>query len=147
MRTVAINVLKPSAFNAESQYFIPLFNQISWLCGQHPRGDEASSAGCNSGPTGHAFPDNSNIYLIFFTMRIGPFSKCENRSGSQIDCQVRTWAVLTRRSHLQWEPPIRFSWQLTFSVLTVRFLLRTGMKTGVGFSANGWEPPNTGLDF
>ncbi len=50
-------------------------------------------------------------------------------------------------SHLQWEPPIRFSWQLTFSVLTVRFSLRTGMKTGVGFSANGWEPPNTGLDF
>jgi len=57
---------------------------------KHPRGDEASSEGCNSGPTGHDFPDNSNIYLIIFTMRTGPFSKCENRSGSQIGCQVRT---------------------------------------------------------
>jgi hypothetical protein len=27
--TVAINVLEPGAFNAESQYFIPLFNKIS----------------------------------------------------------------------------------------------------------------------
>ncbi len=27
--TVAINVLEPRAFNAESQYFIPLLNKIS----------------------------------------------------------------------------------------------------------------------
>jgi hypothetical protein len=45
MCTVAINVLEPVAFNAESQYFIPLFNKISSLCGQHPRGDEASNVG------------------------------------------------------------------------------------------------------
>jgi len=31
---VAVNVLAPRAFNAESQYFIPLFNKISWLWGQ-----------------------------------------------------------------------------------------------------------------
>jgi len=29
MCTVAIKVLEPDAFNAESQYFIPLFNKIS----------------------------------------------------------------------------------------------------------------------
>jgi hypothetical protein len=28
-------VLKPGTFNPESQYFIPLFNKISWLCRQH----------------------------------------------------------------------------------------------------------------
>jgi hypothetical protein len=30
MCTVAINVVEPGAFNAESQYFIPLFNRISY---------------------------------------------------------------------------------------------------------------------
>jgi hypothetical protein len=29
MCTVAIDVLEPRAFNSESQYFIPLFNEIS----------------------------------------------------------------------------------------------------------------------
>jgi hypothetical protein len=29
MWTIALNVLKPSAFNFEFQYFIPLFNNIS----------------------------------------------------------------------------------------------------------------------
>jgi hypothetical protein len=54
---VAINVLAPRAFNAESQYFIPWFNKISWLCVQQPGGDEASNEGCNSGPTGDDFMD------------------------------------------------------------------------------------------
>jgi hypothetical protein len=91
MCTVAINVLEPRAFNAESQYFIPLLNKISWLGGQQSGGDEASNGGCKSGPTGHDFPHNSNIYFLFFTMRTGPFSKCENQSSSQIECQVRTF--------------------------------------------------------
>jgi hypothetical protein len=51
MYIVAINVFAPRAFNPESQYFIPLFNKISWLCGQQPGGDEASNEGCNSGQT------------------------------------------------------------------------------------------------
>jgi hypothetical protein len=56
-----------------------------------PRGDEASNGvGCNSGPTGHDCPDNSNIYFLFFTMRTEPFSEYENWSGSQIARQVRT---------------------------------------------------------
>jgi hypothetical protein len=59
MCTVAINVLEPDAFNRESQYFIPLFNKISLLCRQQPEGDEAPNEGCNSGPTGHDFRDNS----------------------------------------------------------------------------------------
>jgi len=61
MCTVAINVLEPRAFNPESQYFIPLFNKISWLCGQQPGVDEASNEEWNSGPTGHDFMNNSNI--------------------------------------------------------------------------------------
>jgi hypothetical protein len=54
MCAVVINVLEPGAFNAKSQYFIPLFNKI-------PRWDEALNGGVHSGPTGHDFPDNSNI--------------------------------------------------------------------------------------
>jgi len=62
MCTVAINVLEPGAFNPEFQYFIPLFNKISRLCRQQPGGDEASNEGCNSGPAGHDFTDNSITY-------------------------------------------------------------------------------------
>jgi hypothetical protein len=32
------------------------------FCRQQPGGDEASNEGCNSGPTGHDFPDNSNFW-------------------------------------------------------------------------------------
>jgi len=84
MCIVVINVLEPSAFNVESLYFIWLFNRISWLCGQHPREDETSNGGCNSSPTRHDFQDNFNFYFLFVTMKIKPFSKCENRSSSQI---------------------------------------------------------------
>ncbi len=38
------------AFNPESQYFIPWFNKISWLCEQHPGGDEASNEGVQLRP-------------------------------------------------------------------------------------------------
>jgi hypothetical protein len=87
--------------------------------------EEASNGGWNSCPTGHDFPDNSNIYFLKkIPMRTGPFSKCEHLSGS----------------HLQWEHSFRFS----SSVLTDRFYLRTGMKPGAGFQASGWGPPNTG---
>ncbi len=99
--TVAMNVLEPGAFNAESQYFIPLFNRISRLCGQRSRGDEASNGGCNSGLTGHDFLHNTNIWFLLFTMRIGPFSKSQNRLGSQIECQVKTWPVLISSENLQ----------------------------------------------
>jgi hypothetical protein len=57
MCVVVINVLKPSEFNVESQYFIPLFYRISWFCGQHPRGDETS----NQAQQGMTF----HIILIF----------------------------------------------------------------------------------
>jgi hypothetical protein len=58
MYKLAINVLELDAINPESQYFIPLFNKISWLCGQQPSGDEASNEGCNWCPIGHDFTDN-----------------------------------------------------------------------------------------
>jgi len=97
MCAVAIPVLEPSAFNPESQHFIPLFNKISLLCGQQSGGDEASNGGggCNSGPTGHDFPPNSNLYFLFFTMRTRPFSKCENphfnsHGGSHFRFSLRT---------------------------------------------------------
>jgi len=60
MCTVVINVLEPGAFNPKSQYFIPWFNKISWLCGQRPGLEEVSNEGCNSGRTGYDFTDNSN---------------------------------------------------------------------------------------
>jgi len=73
--TVVINVLELGAFNPESQYFIPLFNKISWLCGQHPGGDEALNEGCNSGSTGHDFTDNSNAQqFLDGYMLLGRFS-------------------------------------------------------------------------
>ncbi len=101
MCSVAINVLEPGAFNAESQYFIPLFNRFSQLCGQHPRGDEASNGVVQLRANRADFLDNANIWFLFFTMRIGPFSKCQNRFGSQIGCQVKTWAVLISSENLQ----------------------------------------------
>jgi len=77
--------------------------------------------GCNSGPTGHRFLDNSIIHFLSFIVRTGPFSKCENRSDSQIGCQVRTWAVLTFNMVLliadifgsHWEPSRKPSWKPT----------------------------------
>jgi hypothetical protein len=59
MCTLVLNVLELDAFSPESQYFIPLFNKISLLCGQQPGGDEASNEGCNSGATVHDFTNNS----------------------------------------------------------------------------------------
>jgi hypothetical protein len=61
MCTVAIHVLEPRVFNPESQYFIPLFNQISLLCGQQSGGHDALNGGCNSGPAGH---DNMDNYIV-----------------------------------------------------------------------------------
>ncbi len=55
--TVAINVLVPRAFNPKTQYFISLFNKISWLWRQQRGGDEPSNEGYSSGPTGHYFTD------------------------------------------------------------------------------------------
>jgi len=52
MFAVAVNVLKPRACNPESQYFIPLFNKISWLCAQEPGADEASNEGCTQAQQG-----------------------------------------------------------------------------------------------
>jgi hypothetical protein len=79
--------------------------------------------GWNSGPTGHDFPDNSNIYFSFF-LPWEPDPDCmagENLSGS----------------HLKWEPLIRISPQ----VLTGRFSMRIGMKTSAGFQPVGENRP------
>jgi len=85
-------------------------------------------AGCNSVPTGHDFPDNSNIYLLFDITRTGPFSKCEE------SIRFSNWPPEENLScsHLQRQPSIRFSWQLPSPVLIDRFSLVTGMKTRSG---------------
>jgi hypothetical protein len=98
MCRVAINVLEPGAFNAGSQYFIPLLNRFAHNIQE---GMKHQMGWCNSAPTGHDFLDNANIWFLFFTMRIGPFSNCQNRFGSQIGCQVKTWAVLISSENLR----------------------------------------------
>jgi hypothetical protein len=90
MCTVAINVLEPGAFNAETPYSIPYLIKFHDFVENIQEGMKHQNGGSNSCPTGHHFRDNSDIYFLFFAMRTGPFSKCENRSGSQIGCQVRT---------------------------------------------------------
>jgi hypothetical protein len=86
-------------------------------------GDEASNGGCNSGPIGHDFPHNSTIYFLFFTMRTGPFPKCEDRSSSQIECQGEN---PHSGSHGGSHP---------------RFSVRTGLKTGTGYHQMGENRP------
>jgi hypothetical protein len=152
--TVGINVLEPGALNAEFQYFIPLFNRISCLCAQHPRGDDEASnwvfgggeGGATQAPQGMTFQITLIFTFLFFTTRTAPTSKCENRSGSQIDDQVRTREVFTRRFSPQWKPSIRFSWRLTSPVLTARwFSSRTGLKIRVGCQPMGENRPTLAL--
>jgi hypothetical protein len=94
--------------------------------------------GCNSGPTGHRFLDNSIIHFLSFIVRTGPFSKCENRSDSQIGCQVRTWAVLTFNMVLLIADIFGSHWPFRTEN---RVENRAENRRQV--SANGWEPPNT----
>ncbi len=61
--TVAMNVLEPCAFNAEFQYFIPLFNKNFMTL---RRGMKHQMRGCNSGPTGHDFTDDNSSVLEMF---------------------------------------------------------------------------------
>jgi hypothetical protein len=138
--TVAINFLEPGAFNSESQYFIPLFNRISWLCGQHPRGDEASNAGCNSGLGGGGGIMTFQIALIFtfYFLPWEPDPSQNVRTGPILKWATR-WELgrsSLAGSLLQREPSIRFFWQLTSPENRYENRFRV--------SANGWEPPNTG---
>jgi hypothetical protein len=130
MCTVAINVLEPGAFNADSQYFIPLFNKISWLCGQHPRGDEASKC------EGHGATQSQQGMTFQITLIFTSYFYHENRTFLKMWESIRfsNWLPSENLgcSHLQWQPSIRFSWQLTSPVLIDRFSLITGMKTGSG---------------
>jgi hypothetical protein len=96
----AINVLKPRAFNPESQYFIPLFNKISWLCGQQPGEDEASHEGSTQAQQGMTLritlvlsscfqtvstcSPHPALFLVFFHMFFWPcmFLHQTNQHGS-----------------------------------------------------------------
>jgi len=130
MCTVAINVLEPRAFNAESQYFIPLFNKISWLCGQQSGGDQEGMkhqmGGASQAQQGMTF-HNSLVFTFYFS----PWEPDPSQN-------VRTGVVL--RLSATWEPSFRFSWRFSYPVL---YENRT--ENWRRFSAGGWEPPNTGL--
>jgi hypothetical protein len=72
--------MEPGAFNAESPYFIPYLIKCHDFVDNIEEGmKHQMGGGCNSGPTGHHFRDNSDIYFLFFAIRTGRFSKCENR--------------------------------------------------------------------
>jgi hypothetical protein len=86
--------------------------------------------GCHKGPTGHDFPDNSNISFQFFTMRTGPVSKCEDRSSSQIGWQVRTWTVLSKR----FSPLVRNFNSSLMAILMGQFSLGPDWKLVLVFS-------------
>jgi hypothetical protein len=103
---------------AESQYFIPLFNRISWLCRQHPTRDEVSNGRCNSGPT----DPNQNV-------RTGPVFK--------LHAMWEPGQFSLDGCHLDWEASIRFSWWLSYLVLTGWF----SVKTGAGFQPMGETCP------
>jgi hypothetical protein len=87
---------------------------------------EASNAGCKSGPTGHDFPDNSNIYFLFLPWE--PVPPQNVRTG------------LVRRLDAMWESSIRFSWKFSSPILTENL-----NENWCRFSAGWWEPPNTCL--
>jgi hypothetical protein len=114
MCTVAMNVLEPGAFNAESQYFIPLFNKISWLCGHHPRGYEASNVACNSAPTGHDFPDNSNIYFFFTPWELDPPQIVSTGPVLRLNARWKPGWFSLSGSHWEpyWKPTLVFSRQV-----------------------------------
>jgi hypothetical protein len=52
MCTVAINVLEPYAFNAESQYFIPWFNKISDFADNSQEGMKHQTRGATQAQEG-----------------------------------------------------------------------------------------------
>jgi hypothetical protein len=49
-------------------------------------------------------------------------------------------------SHLQWEPSIQFFWQFDISGSHWPVLTENQAENWRQFSANGWEPPNTGMN-
>jgi len=103
MCTVALKVLEPGTFNAESQYFIPLFNRISWLCRQHLRGYETSNGGATQVQQVMTF--QITLILTFYCLpwerdpsenvRTDPILRLmpsENLAGSHLDFSLKTGA-------------------------------------------------------
>jgi hypothetical protein len=129
MCSVAINVLEPGTFNAESQYFIPLFNRISWLCGQHPRG-WSIKWGVQL-RANRAWLSKLLKYLFFIFHH-------ENRSLLKMSKPVRFSNRMPGEnmsgSHLQWEPSVQFSWHFSSPTLTDRFSLRIELKIDASYS-------------
>ncbi len=127
MCTVAINFLEPGAFNALNlSISYPYLIKFHDFAGNIQEGmkHQMWGAGCNSVPTGHDFPDNSNIYFLFSYhgnrtfLRMWESIRFSNwLPGENLGC-----------SHLQRQPSIRFSWQLTSPVLIDRFSLITGWQ-------------------
>jgi hypothetical protein len=68
----------------------PYLIEFHDFVGNIQEGMKHQMAGATQAQQGMTF-QITNIYFLFFTMRTGPLSKCENRSGSQIGYQVRTF--------------------------------------------------------
>jgi hypothetical protein len=137
MCSVAIKVLEPDAFNAESQYFIPLFNTNSWLCWQHPKGNEASNGGCNSGPTGHDFLHNANIWFLCLPWESDPSQNV--KTGSVLNLDARWKRELFSSPVRTFNPVLIFDSH--WPVLTENWT-----QNQRWFSLSRWEPPNTDYD-
>jgi hypothetical protein len=100
MCSVAIDVLEPGAFNAESEYFIPLFNRISWLCEQNPNRGWSIKWGAQLMPNRFVF----QLDAMWEPGRIsldGCQWEWELRSGYHMSFSL----VLHRFSSNRWEPP------------------------------------------
>jgi hypothetical protein len=78
---------------------------------KHPTRDETSNGGCNSGPTN----PNQNV-------RTGPVFK--------LDAMWEPGQFSLDGCHLEWEPSIRFSWWLSYPVITGWFSVKTGTNFG-----------------
>jgi hypothetical protein len=104
MCIVAIKVIEPSAFNVESQYFIPLLNKISWFCEQHSRGDETSMGGATQAQHGMTFQIILIFTFYFLPWEPNPFPN------------VRTNPIF--KLVVKWKPG-----QLSFQVITFNLIV------------------------
>jgi len=137
MGIVAINVLEPSAFNVEFLYFVPLFNRISWLCGQRPRRDETSNGGWNYGPIWHDFQDNSNIYFIFCTTDSSQNVKSDSILKLVVRWKPKQYSLncfhqIVFTSNEKFQSGSLNSWHLWFSL--VIFPWKSSWKSALVFS-------------
>jgi hypothetical protein len=122
--TLVINIPEPGAFNPQSQDFIPLFNKISWLCGQQPRGMKHQMRAATQAQKGMTLRANlidwSNWFSIgrvnrLVTEYLSTQGKPDQKGG--LHC---FWC-----SNQNWTPPLGASETLT--------IVKNGLEMYTGF--------------